>query len=76
MSITNKIKQYKGWEVKEIETADSYNRKRSAAIDIFFNASGEPYKRGYVVSVTHEKGGVAKLLIRNKFDLREFINFI
>mgnify|MGYP000934382018 CR=1 FL=1 len=76
MSITNKIKRYKGWKVARIETAEHYNNRHYKTIDIFFNSKGQAYKNGYVVSLTHAQGGEAKTLIKNKFDLTEFINFI
>lgn len=76
MTVKNKIKHYKGWTVKSVETVSLYNSRHNRSIDIFFNLDGQPYKRGYVVFLTHTQGGEARTLIKNKFDLQEFLHFI
>ena len=77
IKLTNKIKEYKGWNVERIETVVHFN-SRQTQYPMFFRRTDtqELYKRGYVVSLRHEQGGEAKTLLKSKFDVQEFVNFI
>lgn len=74
-TLTNKIKQYKGWHVERVEGVQQYNARQTQT-PMFFRRTdtGELYKRGVVVSLRHDKGGEAKTLLKGKVDALLFIN--
>lgn len=76
-SLTNKIKQYKGWTVERVESVKQYNA-RQTQFPMFFRRTDtqELYKRGVVVSLRHAQGGEAKTLLKGKIDALCFMNGI
>lgn len=77
MTLKAKISKYAGWEVEKLYQVRAYNSTQNSTIMQFrLEENNELRKRGYVVCLKHFEGGEAKVFLKSKFEVQEFIHFI